>query len=620
MAIGNEADTPTFSDPAFFRTNNGKKQSNAVPTAASGFGMIQFDRRLPFNPSSTPLSAESRESKARPGQLARRNATTIQPAPPQHSGPASPIDVCNRAKERLDASARDHRPWALITTDERGNAQAILSNSRDEGFLQKMQQVFHSNKLTSSLLQANEFNPGLFSIPPAASIAPQRHLEESFSVPQSRRSSAFEHPQAPDLGPIRVGKRGASSFDQDSPSFEDDDQQCNVVPTVTLTLGAADAVLQFFTTTFKAIQQQALKQILKAWIKELEPHKQKHHPYKGKILPPYWPAQVAFVEPDHQRTEDRIAVAIHIIKFVQADQKWTSINGIDTLESSTNSIKLQFDDEPQEKFHKRKILLKQLYDVARQQSLVLKDEKDGDVPMAFQDPMETMRIKRQPRAKRQKTCATRDQSEACEPFAMSQSESPDMSGESFVGSSAEVSPTSTTPMHGLSPPYAGHFQPESEQPLPTPQHPNGHWDPAPFGQHRANTPHQWNPPDFNHQGNIHHQMPYSMPSAMSQQTFPFTLPGCSPSAGQAPTPTPFESSPTDIEQYYTNQTQSPTHMNFSSISLSHGLGPASDVKMNTQVTPTYNAWIGEPHWDATPGSYNPQYQQPNTQQHPQSYQ
>lgn len=78
--------------------------------------------------------------------------------------------MCNRAKERLDASARDHRPWALITTDERGNAQAILSNSRDEGFLQKMQQVFHSNKLTSSLLQANEFNPGLFSIPPAATI------------------------------------------------------------------------------------------------------------------------------------------------------------------------------------------------------------------------------------------------------------------------------------------------------------------------------------------------------------------------------------------------------------------------------------------------------------------
>jgi len=45
------------------------------------------------------------------------------------------------------------------------------------------------------------------------------------------------------------------------------------------------------------------------------------------------------------------------------------------LENSTNSIKLQFDDEPQEKFHKRKILLKQLYDVARQQSYFLRNEK-----------------------------------------------------------------------------------------------------------------------------------------------------------------------------------------------------------------------------------------------------
>jgi hypothetical protein len=42
---------------------------------------------------------------------------------------------------------------------------------------------------------------------------------------------------------------------------------------------------------------------------------------------------------------------------------------------STNSIKLQFDDEPQEKFHKRKILLQQLYDVARQQSRFMKNER-----------------------------------------------------------------------------------------------------------------------------------------------------------------------------------------------------------------------------------------------------
>ncbi|TID19530.1 hypothetical protein E6O75_ATG06868 [Venturia nashicola] len=617
MAIGNEADTPTFSDPSSFNnnttntntntntnnTNNSKKQSNAAPAAPSGFGMFQFEARPPYNPSSTPLPGES---KRKPGRLGRRKVTALQAAPgPQQAGAASPIDVCNRAKERLDASARDQRPWALITTDERGNAQAILSNSRDEGFLQKMQQVFHSNKFTSPLLQASDFAAGLFSVPPAGTV-------DSFSALQSRRSSAFEHPRIPYLGPLCVGKRSAS------PSFEYDDQLCDEVPTVTLTLTAADAVLRFFIATFKAIQQQALKQILKAWIKELEPHKQKHHPYKGKVLPPYWPAHVSFVEPDHQRTEDRIAVAIHIIKFVQTDKKWTSIDGINTLESSTNSIKLQFDDEPQEKFHRRKILLKQLYDVARQQCLVLKDESDGDIPLAFQDPMGTMRFKRQSRAKRHKTCATRDPSETCEPSPMSQSQSPGLSEESFVTSSAEVSPTSTTPMHGLSPPYAGHFQPEPEQPLPTLQHPDSQWNAAAFSQHCANTPHQWNPPEFNHSGNINHQIPYGVPPAMSQQTFPCTLSGCSSSAGQAPTHTLFESSPTDIDQYYTNQTQSPAHLSFDAISLCHGLGPAPNVKMNTQATPAYNAWTQELQWDATPGLYNQQYQQPNTQ-HPHNY-
>lgn len=227
-----------------------------------------------------------------------------------------------------------------------------------------------------------------------------------------------------------------------------------------------------------------------------------------------------------------------------------------------------------------------------------------------------MRIKRQPRAKRQKTgVPTRDPSETCEPSPNSQSQSPELSGESFTGSSAEVSPTSVTPMHGLSPPYAGHFQPEPEQP---PRHSNGHWDPAAFSQHRAHTPQQWTPVAFNHSGNME-QMPYGVPSAMSQQIFPFTLPGCSPSTGQAPTPAPFESPPADIEQYYTNPTQSPTHLNFNAISLSHGLGPTPDVKMTTQPTPAYSAWIEEPRWDPTPGTFNQQYQNANNH-HPHSYQ
>lgn len=235
--------------------------------------------------------------------------------------------MCNRAKERLDASARDHRPWAVFTTDDQGRPQAILSNSLDQGFFHQIGQAFlTTNKVNSSLLQESECNPGLFASGSSIgrkrsscyevrifanhAIAPRHRIEESYSLPTSRRPSSFDQSQGK-LGLVRVGKRGPGSLDQDS-SFEGDDQQCNVVPTVTLTLSAEDAILTFFTTTFKAIQQQALKQILKAWIKELEPHKQKHHPYKGKVLPPYWPEQISFVEPDHQRTEGKIVFLIQI--------------------------------------------------------------------------------------------------------------------------------------------------------------------------------------------------------------------------------------------------------------------------------------------------------------------
>jgi len=71
MAIGNEADTPSFGDQAF-RNNNGKTKT----LASSGCSIIQFDHPFPFNPSSTPLSGD----KGKPGQLTKRHGCTIQPA------------------------------------------------------------------------------------------------------------------------------------------------------------------------------------------------------------------------------------------------------------------------------------------------------------------------------------------------------------------------------------------------------------------------------------------------------------------------------------------------------------------------------------------------------------
>jgi hypothetical protein len=216
--------------------------------------------------------------------------------------------------------------------------------------------------------------------------------------------------------------------------------------------------------------------------------------------------------------------------------------------------------------------------------------------------METMRIKRQPRAKRQKT--NRETSQTCEPSPVSLSESPDMATESqFTGSSAAVSPTSDTPMNGLSSQYTSQFHSEPEQSLPTSQDTNGpNWNSSSFSHHRAGT-HQWSPPDFNHPGNMHNSLPYGV-APMPQQTFPFTLPGCSPPADPNP-------SPAGLEQYYSTQTQSPTQLNFNSISLDHSLGPIPDVKMASQPASAYPAWIGEQRWDSTPAASYSQYQTPN---------
>lgn len=225
--------------------------------------------------------------------------------------------------------------------------------------------------------------------------------------------------------------------------------------------------------------------------------------------------------------------------------------------------------------------------------------------------MDTMRIKRQPRAKRQKT--TRETSQTCEPSPVSLSESSDITTDSQFTSSAAVSPTSATLMDGLCPQYAPQFHSEPEQSLPTSQNAvAAQWNPTNFNQHRTSAS-QWSPSNFNHPGNMHQPIPFGLPT-LPNQTFPFTLPGCSPSAGQVSAPAPYEPSPANIEsmQYYPNPTPSPSQLDFDGIALSHGLGPMPNVKMTSQPTSVYPVWTEQDQrWESTPAASYPQYQQPN---------
>lgn len=68
----------------------------------------------------------------------------------------------------------------------------------------------------------------------------------------------------------------------------------------TLTL-APDAIDNYYSTRFAALQQATCKLVVKAWIKVIEPKKQMKYPYnKGEELKPvWWPEGVRHREPDH---------------------------------------------------------------------------------------------------------------------------------------------------------------------------------------------------------------------------------------------------------------------------------------------------------------------------------
>lgn len=106
----------------------------------------------------------------------------------------------------------------------------------------------------------------------------------------------------------------------DADSDEDDEtQNSEPLPKRTIRIGNTVAVRKYFYDACEAMQQLAIKWILKMWIKAIEPKKQSTYPYSDKNrnvrqkgqngatltqppskgAPPWWPTKVRFKEPDH---------------------------------------------------------------------------------------------------------------------------------------------------------------------------------------------------------------------------------------------------------------------------------------------------------------------------------
>lgn len=75
-------------------------------------------------------------------------------------------------------------------------------------------------------------------------------------------------------------------------------------------------LLDQYYNLMSALSQAVCKSIAKEWIKVAEPKKQALYPYKFFNLskPPWWPAKVNHIEPDHLDKDSRINVLINILR------------------------------------------------------------------------------------------------------------------------------------------------------------------------------------------------------------------------------------------------------------------------------------------------------------------
>ncbi|KAL1991606.1 hypothetical protein VTN49DRAFT_4914 [Thermomyces lanuginosus] len=96
---------------------------------------------------------------------------------------------------------------------------------------------------------------------------------------------------------------------------------------------------KYYERAFEVFQQLNCRVIAKAYIRMVEPRKQVHHPYNGRLpgggnapeqldpeatKPPWWPAGVTHREPDHLLKEERIRLLIHILRELRESHQITA--------------------------------------------------------------------------------------------------------------------------------------------------------------------------------------------------------------------------------------------------------------------------------------------------------
>jgi hypothetical protein len=118
-----------------------------------------------------------------------------------------------------------------------------------------------------------------------------------------------------------VNQQGTRRRLEHTPADDGDDESSipiEISQTTQIRLGDQEQIMDYYQSIFKGIQQLALKAILKEWIKEIEPKKQKNFPYKKghddlEFRPAWWPKEAKYKEPDHIKVEGQFSLGTQII-------------------------------------------------------------------------------------------------------------------------------------------------------------------------------------------------------------------------------------------------------------------------------------------------------------------
>jgi Protein of unknown function (DUF2841) len=194
--------------------------------------------------------------------------------------------------------------------------------------------------------------------------------------PTSSRSSK-KRPFSPDHDKIPETSTEGMKFDL----THGDERTIPSTPQVSFRISNKSEMDKFYNKTFLLLQQATMKIMLKAWIKFIEPEKQKRWPYcmsiegrmkdrmrhpkspDGKYQPPWWPEDIKHIEPDHLGKEGCHKLALVIIKRVQNLPSYKG-RGVQMLREQTSRLDLRFNHEREEKYLRRQFHLNQLFEIA----------------------------------------------------------------------------------------------------------------------------------------------------------------------------------------------------------------------------------------------------------------